>query len=41
MAALFYILRTTPYVARLVQQSRSHLIHSNSTTAHLVGSHPS
>ena len=37
MAALLYIMRTAPFVARLIQQTRSHLVHSNSTTAHLVG----
>ena len=32
-----HVLRTAPFVARLVKQTGSHLIHSNSTTAHLVG----
>ncbi len=37
MAALVHILRTAPFVTRLVRQTRSELVHSNSTTAHLVG----
>ncbi|MDQ3815330.1 MAG: glycosyltransferase family 4 protein [Armatimonadota bacterium] len=37
MSVLVHILRTAPFIARLVQQTQSHLIHSNSTTAHLVG----
>ncbi|MBV9468869.1 MAG: glycosyltransferase, partial [Abitibacteriaceae bacterium] len=37
MATLLHILRTTPFLTRLIQKTRSQLIHSNSTTAHLVG----
>ncbi len=37
MTALAHVLRTAPFVTRLVKQTGSHLIHSNSTTAHLVG----
>jgi glycosyltransferase involved in cell wall biosynthesis len=37
MAGLVEIMRTAPFISRLVQQTNSHLIHSNSTTAHLVG----
>ncbi|HVF10089.1 MAG TPA: glycosyltransferase family 4 protein [Abditibacteriaceae bacterium] len=37
MAGLVEILRTAPFLARLARQTDSHLIHSNSTTAHLAG----
>jgi glycosyltransferase involved in cell wall biosynthesis len=37
MAGLVEILRTAPFITRLVRQTDSQLIHSNSTTAHLVG----
>ena len=37
MAALVHILQTAPYVSKLIQQTGSQLVHSNSTTAHLVG----
>ena len=37
MAGLVDILRTAPFLVRLVRQTDSHLIHSNSTTAHLAG----
>ena len=37
MSSLFHILQTTPFIARLIQQTSSQLVHSNSTTAHLVG----
>lgn len=37
MAALVHILQTAPYITKLIQQTGSHLLHSNSTTAHLVG----
>jgi glycosyltransferase involved in cell wall biosynthesis len=37
MRALFHVLRMTPFVARLASRTRSQLIHSNSTTDHLVG----
>lgn len=37
MAALLHVLQTTPYICRLVDRSGTALIHSNSTTAHLVG----
>ena len=36
-AAVAHILQTAPYITRLVQQTASQLVHSNSTTAHLVG----
>jgi glycosyltransferase involved in cell wall biosynthesis len=36
-AAIAHILQTAPYIARLVQQTSAHIVHSNSTTAHLVG----
>lgn len=36
LSALFYITRTAPFVAKLAQQTKAQLIHSNSTTAHLV-----
>lgn len=35
--SLRYILRVVPQVARLGRESRAQIIHSNSTTAHLVG----
>ncbi len=37
MTALMHVLRTVPFITRLVHQTDSELIHSNSTTAHLVG----
>ena len=37
MASLLHVLQTAPYICRLVDQSGAALIHSNSTTAHLVG----
>ena len=37
MAALFYVMRTAPYLSKVIQQTRSDIVHSNSTTAHLVG----
>jgi glycosyltransferase involved in cell wall biosynthesis len=37
MATLMHVLRTVPFITRLVHQTDSELIHSNSTTAHLVG----
>ena len=36
LSALFYITRTAPFIAKLAQQTKAQLIHSNSTTAHLV-----
>jgi glycosyltransferase involved in cell wall biosynthesis len=37
MGALFHVLRTAPFVARLASRTGAQLIHSNSTTDHLVG----
>ena len=37
MASLLHVLQTAPHICRLVDQSGAALIHSNSTTAHLVG----
>jgi glycosyltransferase involved in cell wall biosynthesis len=37
MSSVLHVLQTTPYITRLVQQTHSQLVHSNSTTAHLVG----
>lgn len=37
MTALMHILQTAPFVTRLIRQTDSQLVHSNSTTAHLVG----
>ena len=37
MASLLHVLQTAPHICRLVDQSGAKLIHSNSTTAHLVG----
>lgn len=37
MSALVHVLRTAPFVTRLVKQTHCDLVHSNSTTAHLVG----
>lgn len=37
MASLVHVLQTAPYIARLGKQTGTHIIHSNSTTAHLVG----
>jgi len=36
LTALFYIARTAPFITKLAQQTKAQLIHSNSTTAHLV-----
>ena len=32
-----HVLQTVPFVSRLVRQTNSHIIHSNSSTAHLIG----
>jgi glycosyltransferase involved in cell wall biosynthesis len=37
MTTLMHILRTVPFITHLVHKTNSELIHSNSTTAHLVG----
>jgi glycosyltransferase involved in cell wall biosynthesis len=37
MAALLHIFQTAPYIVRLGKQTGVDIIHSNSTTAHLVG----
>jgi glycosyltransferase involved in cell wall biosynthesis len=37
MTALVHIFQTAPYLAKLARQSGAQIIHSNSTTAHLVG----
>jgi glycosyltransferase involved in cell wall biosynthesis len=37
MAALVHVLRTAPFLTHLVKETRCDIIHSNSTTAHLVG----
>jgi len=37
MASLLHIFQTAPFIARLGRQTGAQLIHSNSTTAHLVG----
>ncbi|HEX8550517.1 MAG TPA: glycosyltransferase family 4 protein [Abditibacteriaceae bacterium] len=37
MTTLVHILRTAPFVAHLADKTRCDIIHSNSTTAHLVG----
>jgi glycosyltransferase involved in cell wall biosynthesis len=37
MRTLLHIMRTAPFITKLARDTRAHLIHSNSTTAHLVG----
>lgn len=37
MASLLHIFQTAPFIARLGKQTGAQIIHSNSTTAHLVG----
>lgn len=37
VASLVHVLQTAPFIARLGKQTGAHIIHSNSTTAHLVG----
>ena len=37
MASILHVLQTAPHICRLVDKSGARLIHSNSTTAHLVG----
>ena len=37
MASLLHVLQTAPHICRMVDKSGAALIHSNSTTAHLVG----
>jgi glycosyltransferase involved in cell wall biosynthesis len=37
VSAILHILQTTPFITKLVKQMGSQLVHSNSTTAHLVG----
>ena len=37
MASLLHIFQTAPFIARLGRQTGAQMIHSNSTTAHLVG----
>ena len=37
MASLLHIFHPAPFIARLGKQTGAHIIHSNSTTAHLVG----
>ncbi|BCM90191.1 alpha-D-kanosaminyltransferase [Abditibacteriota bacterium] len=37
MASLLHVLQTAPHICRLAQGAHAKIIHSNSTTAHLVG----
>lgn len=37
MASLVHVLQTAPHICRLAQGANAKIIHSNSTTAHLVG----
>ncbi|HEX9997620.1 MAG TPA: glycosyltransferase family 4 protein [Abditibacterium sp.] len=37
MSSLLHVLQTLPHISRLVQQTGAKIVHSNSTTAHLVG----
>jgi glycosyltransferase involved in cell wall biosynthesis len=37
MTSLLHVLQTAPLICRLVDQSGAKIVHSNSTTAHLVG----
>ncbi|RYG59386.1 glycosyltransferase, partial [bacterium] len=37
MASLLHVLQTAPHICRLVEQTKAKLVHSNSTTAHLLG----
>ncbi len=37
MASLVHVLQTAPMICRLVESSGAQIVHSNSTTAHLVG----
>lgn len=37
MTSLLHVMQTTPFICRLIDQTHSDLVHSNSTTAHLVG----
>lgn len=37
-ATLVHVLRTAPFLAKLIRGSGAKIVHSNSTTAHLVGS---
>ena len=37
MASLLHVLQTAPHICRLVEQTGAKIVHSNSTTAHLVG----
>jgi len=37
MASLLHVLQTAPHICRLAQGANAKIIHSNSTTAHLVG----
>lgn len=37
MTSLLHVLQTAPHICRLADQSGAKIIHSNSTTAHLVG----
>jgi glycosyltransferase involved in cell wall biosynthesis len=37
MAALVHVLQSAPFLTRLARQTATQIIHSNSTTAHLVG----
>ena len=37
MASIIHVMQTAPHICRLVDKSGARLIHSNSTTAHLVG----
>jgi glycosyltransferase involved in cell wall biosynthesis len=37
MSSLLHVLQTTPHICRLVAQTGARIVHSNSTTAHLVG----
>ncbi len=36
-ALVTHVLQTAPFVSRLIRQTNSHIVHSNSSTAHLVG----
>jgi glycosyltransferase involved in cell wall biosynthesis len=37
VTSLMHVLQTAPFIARLAKQTGANIIHSNSTTAHLVG----
>jgi glycosyltransferase involved in cell wall biosynthesis len=37
MTSILHVLQTAPHICRLVDQTHAQIVHSNSTTAHLVG----